>query len=101
MIELLSFCIAIFRKSLAKVTQPAVASLFKNSILKIAYCTSNQVSLLDTTLSTSLPETFAQHIHISSIRLMESHKPCITAEFWHGVQAQKAKRHTTPDWMSS
>ena len=37
--------------------------------------------LLDTTLWTSSPETSARHIHTSSIRPMESHKPCITGEF--------------------
>jgi hypothetical protein len=37
----------------------------------------------------------------SSIRLMESHKPCTTGGFWHGAQARKARPLTTPDWMSS
>jgi hypothetical protein len=59
------------------------------------------VSLLDTTLWTSSPETSARHIHTSSIRLMESHKPCTTGGFWHGAQARKARPLTTPDWMSS
>ena len=53
MIELLSFCTAIFRKSLAKVTRPAAAAPLRTSILKTACCTSRPVSLLDTTLWTS------------------------------------------------
>ena len=48
------------------------------SILKTACCTSRPVSLLDTTLWTSSPETSARHILTSSIRIMESHKPCTT-----------------------
>src|SRR5258708_2321772 len=63
MIELLSFCAATFRKSLAKVTRPAAAPPFRTSILKTACCTSRPVSLLDTTLWTSSPETCARHIH--------------------------------------
>src|SRR6266568_3208137 len=94
MIELLSFCTATFRK-------PAAAPPFKTSILKTACCTFHPVSLLDTTLWTSSPETSARHIHTSSIRPMESHKPCITGEFCHGAQAQKAKPQTIPDWMLS
>src|ERR1700720_1667536 len=38
--------------------------------------TPRPVSLLDTTLWTSSPETSARHIPTSSIRHMESHKPC-------------------------
>src|ERR1700722_15625719 len=90
MIELLSFCTATFRKSLAKVTRPAVAPPLRTSILKTACCTSRPVSLLDTTLWKSSPETSAQHIHTSSIRLMERHKRCTTVEFWHGAQARDA-----------
>jgi hypothetical protein len=62
-IELLSFCTAIFRKSLAKVTRPAAAPPLRTSILKTACCTSRPVSLLDTTLWTSSPETSAIHPH--------------------------------------
>jgi hypothetical protein len=76
MIELLSFCTATFRKSLAKVTRPAAAPPLRTSILKTACCTSRPVSLLDTTLWTSSPVTSARHILSSSIRIMESHKPC-------------------------
>jgi hypothetical protein len=47
MIELLSFCTATFRKSLAKVTRPAAAPPFGTSILKTACCTFRPVSLLD------------------------------------------------------
>ena len=43
MIELLKFCTAIFKKSLAKVTRPAAAPPFMISILKIACCTSRPV----------------------------------------------------------
>src|SRR6476646_7964848 len=67
-IELLRFCTATFRKSLAKVTRPAAAPPFRTSILKTACCTSRPVFLLDTTLWTSSPETCARHIHTSSIR---------------------------------
>ena len=63
--------------------------------------TSRPVSLLDATLWTSSPETSARHIPTSSIRLMESHKPCTTGGFWHGAQARKARPLTTPGWMSS
>jgi hypothetical protein len=59
------------------------------------------VSLLDATLWTSSPETSARHTPTSSIRLVESHKPCTTGGFWHGAQARKARALTTPDWMSS
>jgi hypothetical protein len=52
-------------------------------------------------LETSSPETSARHIHTSSIRLMESHKPSTTGGFWHGGQARKARPQTTPDWISS
>src|SRR6185312_5824669 len=97
MIELLSFCTATFRKSLAKVTRPAATPPSRTSILKTACCTSRPVSLLDTTLWTSSPETSARHIPISSIRLTESHKPCTTGGFWHGAQARKAKPQTTSD----
>ena len=65
------------------------------------FYTSRPVSLLDTTLWKSSPETSAQHIHTSSIRLMERHKPCTTEGFWHGAQARKARPQITPDWMSS
>ena len=51
---------------------------------------------LDKSLATS-----ARHIHTSSIRPTESHKPCITREFWHGARARKATPRTTPDWMLS
>jgi hypothetical protein len=50
MIELLSFCTATFRKSLAKVTLSAAAPPLRTSILKTACCTFRRVSLLDTTL---------------------------------------------------
>src|ERR1700730_12769627 len=99
MIELLSFCTATFRKSLAKVTRPAAAPPFGTSILNTPCCTLRPASLLDTTHWTSSLETSARHTHTSSIRPMESHKPCITGEFWHGAQARKAKLRTTPDWM--
>ena len=89
------------QESLAKVTRPAAAPPFRTSILKTACCTSRPVCLSDTTLWTSSPETSARHIHTSSIRPMESHKPCITGEFEHGAQARKARPQTTPDWMSS
>src|SRR5580700_5202859 len=39
MIELLSFCTATFRKSLAKVTRPAAAPQLRTSIPKTACCT--------------------------------------------------------------
>jgi hypothetical protein len=57
--------------------------------------------LLGTPHWTSSLETSAQHIHILSIRPMASLKRCITGEFWHGAQGQKAKSKTTLDWMSS
>ena len=66
MIELLSFCTATFRKSLAKVTRPAAAPPLRTSIPKTACCTSRPVSLLDATLWTSSPETSARHIPTSS-----------------------------------
>ena len=47
MIELLCFCTATFRKSLAKVTRPAAVPPLRTSILKTACCTSRPVSLLD------------------------------------------------------
>ena len=46
MIELLSFCTATFRKSLAKVTRPAAALPLRTSILKTACCTSRLVSIV-------------------------------------------------------
>ena len=63
MIELLSFCTATFRKSLAKVTRPAAVPPLRTSTLKTACCMSRPVSLLDTTLWTSSPETRATHPH--------------------------------------
>ena len=79
----------------------AAAPPLRTSILKTACYTSRTVSLLDTTLWTSSPVTSARHIPTSSIRLMESHKPCTMEGFWHGAQARKARPLTTPDWMSS
>jgi CreA protein len=72
--------IELLYRNLAKVTRPAVAPPLRTSILKTARCTSRPVSLLDTTLWKSSPETSAQHIHTSSIRLMERHKPCTVPE---------------------
>ena len=40
MIELLSFCTATFRKSLAKVTRPAATPPLRTAMLKTACCTS-------------------------------------------------------------
>jgi hypothetical protein len=89
MIELLSFCTATFRKSLAKVTRPAAAPPLRTSILKTACCTSRPVSLLDTTLWTSSPETSAPHILTSSIRLMESHKPAQRRDSGMGLRSER------------
>jgi hypothetical protein len=100
MIELLSFCTATFRKSLAKVTRPDRRAAIEDFCTTACY-TSRPVSLLDATLRTSSLESSARHIPTSSIRLMESHKPCTTGGFWHGAQARKARPLTTPDWMSS
>ena len=61
---------------MAKVTRPAAAPPLRTSIPKTACCTSRPVSLLDTTLWTSSPETSARYIPTSSIRLMVSHKRC-------------------------
>ena len=60
--ELLSFCTATFRTFLAKATRPAAAPPSGTSIRKTACCTSRPVSWLDTTLSTSSPESCARHI---------------------------------------
>ena len=54
---IIELCTAISRKSLAKVTRPAAAPPLRTSIPKTACCTSRPVSLLDTTLWTSSPET--------------------------------------------
>ena len=54
MIELLSFCAATFRKSLAKVTRPAAARPFGISILKTAWFTRRPACLLGEKPSTNL-----------------------------------------------
>ena len=68
---------------------------------KTVCCTYRPASLLGTTLWTSSLETSARRIHTSSIRPMDSHKPCITGEFWRGARARKARPQTTSVWMSS
>src|SRR6516225_9563508 len=63
MIELLSFCTATFRKSLAKMTRPAAAPPSRISTLKTARFTPHPVPLSDTTLDKFTGDLRATHPH--------------------------------------
>jgi hypothetical protein len=63
MIELLSFCTATFRKSLAKVTRPAAAPPLRTSILRTACCTSRLVFVGHDALDKFAGDLRATHPH--------------------------------------